>query len=183
MEERMGGTPPREESPSKDHHPVVSPNVEELIAREAPAALDAIPPEVKRRLSLTRVEAQLTARSGPLPPASELAEYCKHIPDGGDRIMRLAENQAEHRLEIEKRAVTSQLLESSRGQWFAFLITLFGIGATCWLSGTDHPAVAGVLGTGTFGNIIVAFILGKSGILKSLAAKRRSSSRNPSPSD
>ncbi len=38
-----------------------------------------------------------TTYSGPLPPADAIREYNETIPNGGDRLMSMAENQMAHR--------------------------------------------------------------------------------------
>ena len=39
---------------------------------------------------------QVSVRTGPLPEASELVAYNQVIPNGADRIMKLAESQTQH---------------------------------------------------------------------------------------
>lgn len=41
--------------------------------------------------------------SGPIPPASELVKYNQACPDAADRIIRMAENEAKHRHEMQSR--------------------------------------------------------------------------------
>jgi uncharacterized membrane protein len=57
-----------------------------------------------------------SAFSGPLPPPGMLAQYNDAVPDGADRIVKMAEEQSSHRRKIE-----------SRGQIFAFLLALVAI--------------------------------------------------------
>jgi uncharacterized membrane protein len=51
--------------------------------------------------------------SGPLPPPGMLARYNDALPDGADRIVKMAEDQSSHRRRME-----------SRGQIFAFVLAL-----------------------------------------------------------
>jgi uncharacterized membrane protein len=43
--------------------------------------------------------------SGPLPPPSILGKYNDILPNGAERIMKMAENQSTHRIELEKLAI------------------------------------------------------------------------------
>ncbi|HZL48592.1 MAG TPA: DUF2335 domain-containing protein [Solirubrobacteraceae bacterium] len=54
--------------------------------------------------------------SGPLPPPEMLARYNDALPDGADRIVKMAEDQSAHRRTIE-----------SRGQIFGFTLALVAI--------------------------------------------------------
>ena len=42
---------------------------------------------------------------GPLPPPSDLQEYDNVVPGAAERIIRMAENQSEHRRELERKVV------------------------------------------------------------------------------
>jgi hypothetical protein len=52
------------------------------------------------------VRAFSVIQSGPLPSGREIQIYNKEIPNGGDRLMKNAETQLAHRIEIEKSSVT-----------------------------------------------------------------------------
>lgn len=50
--------------------------------------------------------------TGPLPPPGALAQFGEIIPDGAERILRMAELEQAHRLETE-RAVTEANIQSA----------------------------------------------------------------------
>ncbi|MBI3941216.1 MAG: DUF2335 domain-containing protein [Acidobacteria bacterium] len=79
----------------------------------------------KRLVSLTHTQ-QLTF-SGPLPPPSMLLKYNEVFPGCGERIVAMAESQSNHRQDIEKSVVKSNIRNESRGQLFAFLLALAAI--------------------------------------------------------
>lgn len=54
--------------------------------------------------------------SGPLPHPQLLAQYNQAVPNGADRIVKLTENQAQHRQSIE-----------SRAQIFTFVLALIAL--------------------------------------------------------
>lgn len=75
--------------------------------------------------------------------------------------MSLAEQQSEHRIDIEKTVIKSQLRQSNLGQIFAFIIGIAALtGATiCILNGHDWGG--GALGVGGLTGLVIAFIQGK----------------------
>jgi uncharacterized membrane protein len=62
------------------------------------------------------VQAVRVEFSGPLPHPQLLAQYNEAVPNGADRIVKLTENQAEHRQTME-----------SRGQVFTFALALIAL--------------------------------------------------------
>ncbi|MEJ5188448.1 MAG: DUF2335 domain-containing protein [Breznakiellaceae bacterium] len=69
---------------------------------------------------------QQSIYSGPLPPSSELAHYNDIIPGAAERILRMAEEEGNHRRKMEERLVEEQIRASKTGQRFAFIL---GIGS------------------------------------------------------
>lgn len=111
-------------------------------------------------------------RQGPLPDPEDLAKYNQIIPEGADRIMKMAENQSAHRIEIEKVVISSQQVQSQRGQHFGLAIAIVGIGASVFLAMNGHDVVAGVLGGTTVVSLAIAFIEGKKAQQRDLQQKR-----------
>jgi len=66
--------------------------------------------------------------SGPLPPANQFAEYERALPGAADRILALAEKEAEHRHQNEDAIVKKSMSLGGRGQIFAFIISLISMG-------------------------------------------------------
>lgn len=66
--------------------------------------------EAQRRGHIIQVQA---AFSGPIPPPEMLAQYNAVLPNGADRIVKMAEDQSAHRRRVE-----------SRGQIFGFALAL-----------------------------------------------------------
>ncbi|MBC8182970.1 DUF2335 domain-containing protein [candidate division KSB1 bacterium] len=83
-------------------------------------------PESKRQSALQKFEF-IYSYIGIIPPPDDLREYDKIIPRGADRIMIQAEQQSAHRIELEKRAINSQISQSRTGQWMAFIIALVSL--------------------------------------------------------
>lgn len=98
---------------------------------------------------------------GPLPLASELDKYNKIITEGANRIMKMAEEQQAHRINLENMAIGEQLSQSKRGQWFAFILAVFLIsaGTLCILKGHDTAGASLVIST--LISLVIAFMQGK----------------------
>ena len=89
--------------------------------------LDMIPePKKEEAMSIIRAMVVMHSESfsGPIPPPSILKEYEEMQPGAADRILKMAENQAEHRMELEKKAIGGQIKQSSRGQIFGLIIII-----------------------------------------------------------
>ncbi len=71
--------------------------------------------------------------TGPLPPPEILAKYNEILPNAAERIISMAEGQAKHRQEQEKKIVSSETLNSKLGIIFAFIIAITAILAGAYL--------------------------------------------------
>lgn len=67
--------------------------------------------------------------SGPLPSSEEFSRYEIAHPGTAERILIMAEKEAEHRKEVEKIAVKTIAKLNTAGQIFGFIIALLSIGA------------------------------------------------------
>lgn len=112
-----------------------------------------------------------TVSSSPFPPPEFIKTYAELIPDGAERLLKAAENQAAHRMQLENFAVRKQQTQADRGQWFAFIIALVCVGAALAAALSGHDTFAGVLGSTTIIGLVGAFIAGKSSQRKSLKRK------------
>ncbi|MBR2124529.1 MAG: DUF2335 domain-containing protein [Acetobacter sp.] len=81
--------------------------------------------------TLQQTRRQLSIHSGPLPPPEQLLRYNDAVPNAADRIIRMAETQLEHRIQIEKLAIRTQARNSTLG-----IISGFLIGMTIVFCGT-----------------------------------------------
>lgn len=62
--------------------------------------------------------------SGPIPPPEILRGYNTVLPNGADRVMKMAELEQEHRHAIENTIVQKESFEKRVGLSFAFIIAL-----------------------------------------------------------
>ena len=87
--------------------------------------------------------------SGPLPPPDALAQYDHVVPGAAERILKMAENEAEIRHRNEEKLVdnevklTNNMVRSSYlGIYFAFASVILMIALAFLALINDHPTVA-----------------------------------------
>jgi uncharacterized membrane protein len=85
------------------------------------------PADPQQQLEYRRMMYALEYSSGPLPPPSTLERYAQIIPGGAERIVGWVETQAAHRQSLEAKRLDADIKNESRGQLFAFIITVLSI--------------------------------------------------------
>jgi uncharacterized membrane protein len=65
--------------------------------------------------------------SGPLPSPEILVKYNEAVPDGAERIMKMAEHQAQHRIGLEASVIAANIEAQKRGSLYAFILGMTGI--------------------------------------------------------
>jgi uncharacterized membrane protein len=111
---------------------------------------------------------------GPIPAPDDFARFEDILPGSADRIMTLTERQTDHRMRLESSVVASQQAQSARGQWFAFLIGLYGITAGAYVALQGHDWVGGGIAGTTVISLVYTFVTGKRAQRKDLSEKARS---------
>lgn len=101
-----------------------------------------------------------TSYSGPLPPPEVLNGYNESVKDGAERIVKMAENQANHRISIESYSIKEELKQSSRGQLFGFVLGFLGLGLATLLAILGHDTIAGIFGATTIVGLVTVFVVG-----------------------
>ncbi len=111
------------------------------------------------KIILEKRTSEETHFSGPLPPPEMLEQYNKGVPDAANRILVMAEKQAEHRRYCEKKQVDTESRDSLLGILSALIVSIVIL-----ITGTVIVIVAGgVVGTiaGTLLNLTgIATIIG-----------------------
>ncbi len=105
---------------------------------------------------------------GPVPPPQALEAFGNIDPSFPERMMRMAEQAAEHQRAMEADAMEQQKEElkgaresKQRGQWFAAGLALFfGLvgGFVCYLG---HPTAGATIITGTVVSLAAVYLIGK----------------------
>jgi len=150
------------QAPSGDAEDNAASEVLQCLDAEAPGISDKLPREQWAKVVRILTSRVVTKHhEGPLPPPEYMASYNQHIPDGANRIMALAEKQADHRMAMERQIVTSQLKQSARGQVFGLLIGIFGIVSGAIVALQGHDVVGGGIAGLTVISLVYAFISGQ----------------------
>lgn len=128
-----------------------------------PKIFNGIPPQKKLELlkSFSVTLIQEKSHSGPLPDSESLIQYDSVIPNGADRIMKMAENQQVHRMSIEKKVIDSQSIQSLLGQVFGLIIGIVGIASGTFLAYSGESTVGGIIAGGTVVSLVSVFVIGR----------------------
>lgn len=121
----------------------------------------------KSNSNLTKPNSQNAVRiqrtelyAGPLPPPDTLAKFEQILPGAADRILKQAEAQTQHRIEIEKKVIDSDIRKSFLGLIFGFIIGLGGIGGGIYLATFGFDVFGPLLSGGSLISLVAIFIYG-----------------------
>lgn len=118
-------------------------------------------------------EVSYSSYSGPVPPPELLLAYDELDPGRGGKILQLAEDQTRHRMRLEDRVITSDIVRSWAGLVLGFVFGLLILAAGSALIYGGHDwAGAGII-TGTLVTGAGVFVYGRS----SQAAERERKSQ------
>lgn len=137
--------------------------IEEDLVSLNPEIFKGVPLKKKKEIlqSISIVSIQHKSHSGPLPDADTLIKYDSVIPDGADRIMKMAEVQQVHRMKMEDKVISSQSTQSKLGQIFGLIIGIVGIGSGTFLAAMGETTVGGIIAGGTVVSLVSVFVIGK----------------------
>lgn len=125
-------------------------NLNAPIDSKAKQVIQSLPkhlrPKVTELIQSVACTASITQFSGPIPPPERLSQYNQIVPGSANRIIQMAETQAEHRRQLEDRTFRGQIRQSRRGQWMALVISLTAIGSSVWVILAGQPWVGATLG-------------------------------------
>lgn len=137
-------------------------NLQELeLPNELKSVVELVPKE-KQKVATERLVSIISqSYHGPLPPANELARYEEIVPGFANRIVKLAEEEAIHRRNLENTIVRRQLNQSSAGQWLGSILSVILIGVGGFLTYNGHDTVGGVIFGTTIVGLAIVFITGR----------------------
>ena len=98
------------------------------------------------------------------PSPGALKEYEKVIPGLAQKMVCHAERQTAHRIEMEKKLITSNIRKSYMGLIFGFLIGVTGIGGGMYLTSIGFNIIGIVFSSGTLVSLVMTFIYGSQSI-------------------
>ncbi len=100
------------------------------------------------------------AFSGPLPAPADLQRFEQILPGAAERIMCMAEKQAEHRQSLELRVIQSGVKKSEQGLIFGLIIGMTAIitGGIC--AALDQQIAGSFIGGGGIVGLVSVFVIG-----------------------
>lgn len=99
--------------------------------------------------------------SGPIPPPKLLEEYNMILPGSAERILSMAEAEANHRHEMERTVLFETASEVKRGQKYALFMGSFAITASVIAAFIGAEKTAMIIGGSTVVGLVTAFIIGR----------------------
>ena len=146
----------------------------ENVSDELDKLIELVPNEQKEKASaiISVVRESMVAFSGPIPPPEQFGQYERILPGSADRILRMAEKQQDHRMEIEKEAVTKNLNHNKRGQSFGFIAMLLMLALSVLFVFNGMKVWAGIIGSVTIGTLVALFLSGNARNNKDLQSKK-----------
>lgn len=118
-------------------------------------------PQKQNPQLVRRVTQQVSASfSGPIPPPDILIKYNDAIPHGAERILEMAEKQNEHRMALETKVISADIVRANFGVAAGLIVAvLFGVLSFLLIRGGQQ--VAGlILGTGDLVGLVGVFVYG-----------------------
>lgn len=98
--------------------------------------------------------------SGPLPPPEVLKKFNEVVPGAAERIIKMAEGQFVHRVELEKKVINSDIDNSRLGLIFGFIIAIVGLIISFGLVVLGHQIVGTIFGGTTLLSLVSVFVYG-----------------------
>ena len=90
----------------------------------------------------TREEVQIHQErmwSGVLPRPEDFGKYSEIVPDAPERILRMAEQEQQHRINLESQMVPADVLAGKRGQWLGAAISVLALSLAAIVSILGGP--------------------------------------------
>jgi uncharacterized membrane protein len=112
----------------------------------------------KQNTSVSIRRAELYA--GPLPHPTMLEKFEQILPGSADRILKQAEAQTQHRILMESKVVSADIIKSYMGISFGFMLGLSGIGGGIYLATLGFDVFGPILSSGSLVTLVGAFIYG-----------------------
>lgn len=147
------------------------------------SVLAPVPPPPHALVQQWMASLQVSGYSGPLPPPEMLQKYNDIEPGLVNRIVAMAESQAQHRQAMEAKVITDRGLNERRGSLYGFVIALVAIvGSLVLLAlGNKIEGLTGLITT--IGALAGVFVYGRHSQRRENEEKRAAIARpQPVPS-
>lgn len=120
----------------------------------------------------SKVQIAAARFTGPIPPPEILQKYETILPGLAERIMKQAESQTAHRIEIEKKIIASDITNSRLGLIFAFILGLIGIGGGLYLTSLGMTESGLYISSASLVSLVSVFIYGSRNRRKEREARK-----------
>jgi uncharacterized membrane protein len=112
------------------------------------------------RVNTNIITAERSHFTGPIPPPELLLKYAEIEATLPGRIIRLAENQAEHRQDLERRVIKGDQLRANCGLACGFLLGILGLFLGYLLILNNHAVAGSVFAGGSLTTLVGVFVYG-----------------------
>lgn len=116
---------------------------------------------------------QSVSFSGPLPHPDILKKFDEVCPGAAKIIIEMANNQSEHRQNLEKNVINSDIKNSRLGLIFGFIIGMSGIIAGALVITVGQVIAGAFLSFISLGSLVGTFVYGSQGRKKEREEKRK----------
>ncbi len=123
---------------------------------------EELPPEKKEQINQLYLK---QSYSGPLPPPVHIEGYNNAIDNGGERLMKMVEKEAEqrleerkHRMEIEAKIVNHTIKQKYIGQIMGFAIAIIVLGVSYSLVKQGYELPGAILGSAGLVGLVAVFV-------------------------
>ena len=111
--------------------------------------------------------------SGPLPPPQILQEYNRVVPGAAERLLVMAEEQARHRRELERRVVRWNTVNETLGILSAIVVVCGAFAWATYAVYTGQSAKGSAVVISTIATLAGIFIYGKERTSQERLARHR----------
>lgn len=133
--------------------------------------IQPIKPDTKlKRFVLETVRTELF--QGVMPPPEMIEKYEKLFPGAAKFFFTEVEKQTNHRIEIEKKVVDSNIRNEKRGSWFAFIITMSALIGGFTLTAFGFKIYGVITAVASLFSLVGVFISGKLISVKEIKNKK-----------
>lgn len=121
-------------------------------------------------MATATIHHQTYQQSGPLPDPQTLYRYNEIVPNAAERILKMAEENADHYRKLEQQALSAQITDNAarhrstrRGQIAGILSVTASFSLAGYALYLGFPAVAGTICSVTVVGLVTIFITGRKG--------------------
>lgn len=114
-----------------------------------------------KKTQVTQQQITASQFSGPIPPPSILGDYDQVVPGAAERILIMAEKNADHQREMEKTALNEGVKATKRGQLYGLIIGLTAFLTVMFTSWIGCEKAASIVGGTTVVGLVAVFVIGR----------------------